>query len=122
MTTLGLRSPVSRSGALSPHPPRPAFDSEVLRAYMKKLLPATLSHAVWSSIERDQVKAWMKEIGDRVKERMVLIQPNGLYVERLTDYIYNMALSYILTQQVYCLGPDHRKYGAGWPVGVVCSL
>lgn len=81
MTTLGLRSPVSRSGAVSPQPPRPAFDAEVLRTYMKKLLPATLSHAVWSSIERDQVKAWMKEIGERVKERMVQIQSNGLYVE-----------------------------------------
>jgi hypothetical protein len=36
---------------------------------------------VWPHIERDQVKAWMKEIGERVKERMVEIQPHGLYVQ-----------------------------------------
>jgi hypothetical protein len=63
---------------------------------MKKLLPSTLSHAVWSSIERDQVKAWMKEIGERVKERMLQIQPNGLYVVPPTAYIdliYHTALS-----------------------------
>src|SRR6267154_1477143 len=87
ITSLGLRSPISRSGAVSPQPPRLAFDTEALRAYVKKLLPTTLSHAVWSSIERDQVKAWMKEIGERVKERMVEIQPNGLYVEQLMTYI-----------------------------------
>ncbi|EGO01848.1 hypothetical protein SERLA73DRAFT_103911 [Serpula lacrymans var. lacrymans S7.3] len=76
MAALGLRSPPPpRSEAASPRP-RPAFDCELLRAYMKKLLSTTLQHAAWSG-ERDQIKAWMKEIGERVKERMVEIQPNN---------------------------------------------
>ncbi|KAG2369976.1 hypothetical protein BDR07DRAFT_1265941 [Suillus spraguei] len=89
-TTLGLRSPVLRSGAVSPQAPRPAFDTEVLRAYVKKLLPATLSHAVWPHIERDQVKTWMKEIGERVKERMVEVQPHGFKYMVLVQITENL--------------------------------
>lgn len=39
---------------------------------MKKLLPVTLQSSVWPSTkDRDQVKLWIKEIGERVKERML---------------------------------------------------
>ena len=47
------------------------FDSDQLRAYMKKLLPSTLQGMVWDSKDRDQSKAWTKEIGDRIKARML---------------------------------------------------
>ncbi|GJE84635.1 dynein light chain Tctex-type family protein [Phanerochaete sordida] len=72
----GLRSPSNpRSSAPSP---RPTFDSDLLRAYMKKLLQSTLQNATWPPArERDRVKGWMKEIGERVKERMLEIQPRG---------------------------------------------
>lgn len=76
-SSLAFRSPVSRSEAVSPNPARvPAFDTELLRAYMKKLLQATLQHAVWPR-DRDQVKSWMKDIKERVKDRMLEIQPSG---------------------------------------------
>ena len=70
MTPSGLRTPTTpRSGAPSP---KPTFDAETLRTYMKVLLQTTLQSATWpSSRERDRVRAWMKEIGERVKERMI---------------------------------------------------
>ncbi|KAH7887929.1 hypothetical protein F5I97DRAFT_925816 [Phlebopus sp. FC_14] len=74
--SFAFRSPVPRSGTTSPHPARPTFDTELLRAYMKKLLQTTLQHAVWSH-DREQLRSWMKEIKERVKDRMVEIQPNG---------------------------------------------
>ncbi|KAI0770781.1 hypothetical protein BC629DRAFT_1715808 [Irpex lacteus] len=76
MIPSGLRSPSNpRSGAPSP---RPNFDADLLRAYVKKLLQTNLSSAVWPPArERERVKQWMKEIGERVKERMLEIQPKG---------------------------------------------
>ncbi|KAF8914091.1 hypothetical protein CPB84DRAFT_1840839 [Gymnopilus junonius] len=73
----GLRSPPPpRSSASSP---RPKFDADLLKAYMKKLLSSTLQNSSWpESKDRDKVKGWMKEIGERVKERMLEIQPRGL--------------------------------------------
>ncbi|KAH6915239.1 hypothetical protein BKA70DRAFT_1258378 [Coprinopsis sp. MPI-PUGE-AT-0042] len=73
----GLRSPPTpRSSAASP---RPKFDTELLKAYVKKLLASTLQNKTWPEAkDRDKVKAWTKEIGDRVKERMMVIQPHGL--------------------------------------------
>lgn len=70
MSPSGLRSPSSaRSAAPSP---RPTFDCELLKAYMKKLLQTNLHSTVWPPArERDKVKSWMKEIGERVKERML---------------------------------------------------
>ena len=48
------------------------FDADLLKAYMKELLQSTLRSATWPEPrERDKVKAWMKEIGERVKERML---------------------------------------------------
>ena len=44
----------------------------MLKGYMKKLLPSTLQSSVWPPAkDRDQVKLWIKEIGERVKERML---------------------------------------------------
>ncbi|KAG6329659.1 hypothetical protein ID866_9428 [Astraeus odoratus] len=75
-TSLAFRSPISRSEAASPNPTRPAFDTELLRTYMKKLLQTTLQNAVWTN-DRDQLKSWMKDIKERIKDRMVEIQPTG---------------------------------------------
>ncbi|KAG6855022.1 hypothetical protein C0991_005951 [Blastosporella zonata] len=73
----GLRSPPpSRSDAASP---RHRFDGDLLKAYMKKLLSSTLQGNSWpEQKDQERVKAWIKEIGERVKERMVEIQPRGL--------------------------------------------
>ena len=75
----GLRSLAPpRSDAASP---RPKFDANLLKAYMKKLLSSTLHTNSWPEPkDRDRVKAWIKEIGERVKERMIVIQPQGLCV------------------------------------------
>ena len=65
-----MRSPTTPRSDVSS--PRQKFDSDMLKAYMKKLLPATLQSSVWPpSKDRDQVKLWIKEIGERVKERML---------------------------------------------------
>jgi hypothetical protein len=65
-----MRSPTTPRSEVSS--PRQKFDSEMLKGYMKKLLPATLQSSVWPpSKDRDQVKLWIKEIGERVKERML---------------------------------------------------
>lgn len=73
----GLRSPTTPRSEVSS--PRPKFDSELLKAYMKKLLSSTLHSSSWPEPkDRDRVKSWMKEIGERVKERMLEIQPRGL--------------------------------------------
>jgi tctex1 domain-containing protein 2 len=75
MASTTLNSP-PRSGLSSP---RPQFDSDLLKAYIKKLLSTTLQSSQWPETkDRDKVKAWMKEIGERVKERMLEIQPRGL--------------------------------------------
>ncbi|TFK76073.1 hypothetical protein BDN72DRAFT_831516 [Pluteus cervinus] len=76
MASIGIRSPPTpRSDAPSP---RQKFDADLLKAYMKKLLSSTFQTATWPEPkDRDNVKAWMKEIGDRVKERMIEIQPRG---------------------------------------------
>lgn len=51
---------------------RPKFDSELLRGYIKKLLSTTLQNASWPTLkDRDRTRAWCKEIGERVKERMI---------------------------------------------------
>lgn len=69
-TASGLRSPYNpRAGAASP---RPTFDAELLKAYMKKLLQTTLQNATWpEQKDHERVKAWNKEIGERVKERAI---------------------------------------------------
>ncbi|KAJ7068118.1 hypothetical protein C8F01DRAFT_1116922 [Mycena amicta] len=84
-----LRSP-SRSDAASPTPRRP-FDGELLKNYTKALLSTTLHSAVWpDSKERDKVKGWMKEIGERVKTRMLEIQATGFKYIVLTQINENL--------------------------------
>jgi len=94
----GLRSPPPpRSSAASP---RPKFDSDLLKAYMKKLLSSTLQHNSWPEPkERERVKTWIKEIGERVKERMLVIQPRGLCV-----IISSQSSRYLL------ISPRYSKY------------
>ncbi|CCM02843.1 uncharacterized protein FIBRA_04955 [Fibroporia radiculosa] len=89
MIPSGLRSPPPlRSGAPSP---RPTFDTDLLRAYMKKLLQTTLQTAAWPEPrDRERVKAWMKEIGERVKERMIEIQPRGFKYIVMTQINENL--------------------------------
>ncbi|KAK7470827.1 hypothetical protein VKT23_002244 [Stygiomarasmius scandens] len=80
----------SRSGVSSPRPTI-KFDSELLKAYIKKLLSTTLQSSQWPEAkDRDRVKAWMKEIGERVKERMVEIQPAGFKYIVLTQINENL--------------------------------
>jgi hypothetical protein len=100
----GIRSPASpRSGATSPRPNK--FDSDQLKTYIKKLLASTLQNVTWLEFkERERGRALMKEIGDRVKERMlgtpvrlsedpettepfIEIEPRGLWVSVLTYLI-----------------------------------
>ncbi|KAG7097138.1 hypothetical protein E1B28_004516 [Marasmius oreades] len=84
----GLSSPTSRSEASSP---RPKFDSDLLKTYIKRLLPLTLQSARWPEAkDRDQVKSWMKEIGERVKGRMMEIQPKGFKYIVLTQINENL--------------------------------
>ncbi|KAJ7160148.1 hypothetical protein C8R46DRAFT_905939 [Mycena filopes] len=79
-----VRSPPRSDASQSPAP-HPTFGWDLLKVYTKSLyhalsyLSTTLHSAIWPDlIERDKVKAWIKEIGDRVKTRMVEIQPTGL--------------------------------------------
>ncbi|KAF4620023.1 hypothetical protein D9613_005497 [Agrocybe pediades] len=88
-TPSGLRSPPPprSSGASSP---RPKFEADLLKAYMKKLLSSTLQNSTWPEPkERDKVKQWMKELGERVKERMLEIQPRGFKYVVLTQISEN---------------------------------
>lgn len=88
-TLPGMRSPITpRSNAPSP---RPKFDSDLLKAYVKKLLSTTLQGASWPEArDRDRVRAWMKEIGERVKERMIEIEPRGFKYIVLTQINENL--------------------------------
>jgi tctex1 domain-containing protein 2 len=58
---------------------------------MKSLLPATLSSATWpESKDHERVKSWMKEIGERVKDRMLEIQSKGFKYMVLTQINENL--------------------------------
>ncbi|CAE6491539.1 unnamed protein product [Rhizoctonia solani] len=95
-----LQSPTGqRTAQLSSAPPK-KFDPDQLRSYMKKLLPSTLQGMVWDSKDRDQSKAWTKEIGDRVKARMLEIEPSGF--------------KYVVTTQI------NENLGQGGRAGLVC--
>lgn len=62
---------------------------------MKELLATTLRTATWPEPkERDRVKAWMKEIGERVKKRML-----GVCVrERMTRamHLFGSSLAHVM--------------------------
>lgn len=59
---------------------------------MKKLLLTTFQDNVWPDIkdQNDRIKAWNKEIGERVKERMLEIQPHGYKYVVMTQTTRNM--------------------------------
>ncbi|KAF8485015.1 hypothetical protein DFH94DRAFT_623859 [Russula ochroleuca] len=86
----GVRSPASpRSGATSPRPNK--FDSDQLKTYIKKLLASTVQNVTWPEFkERERGRALMKEIGDRVKERMLEIEPRGFKYIVLTQVNENV--------------------------------
>lgn len=68
MSSYGLRSPPPPSDS----PSRPSFNTESLKTYIKKLLASTLEGASFPAPrDRERTKSWCKEIGDRVKERML---------------------------------------------------
>ena len=75
----GLRSPLPLHSTAASPKPTCKFDSESLRVYIKKLLLATFQDNTWPDIkdQNDRIKGWNKEIGERVKERMLEIQPHG---------------------------------------------
>ncbi|KAF8609397.1 hypothetical protein BDV93DRAFT_518220 [Ceratobasidium sp. AG-I] len=95
-----LQSPsISRTAPMSPVAPK-KFDSDQLRGYMKKLLASTLQGMVWDPKDRDKSKAWCKEIGERVKDRMLEIEPNGF--------------KFVVTTQV------NENLGQGGRAGLAC--
>ncbi|KAF7331953.1 hypothetical protein MKEN_00075600 [Mycena kentingensis (nom. inval.)] len=68
-----------------------SFDAELLKNYTKALLSTTLNTAVWPDAkDRERVKAWIKEIGERVKTRMLEIQPTGFKYIVLTQINENL--------------------------------
>ncbi|KAL9712797.1 hypothetical protein Ac2012v2_004034 [Leucoagaricus gongylophorus] len=88
----GLRSPLPLRSTAASSRSAVKFDSESLRVYMKKLLLTTFQDNVWPDIkdQNDRVKAWNKEIGERVKERMLEIQPHGYKYVVMTQTTRNM--------------------------------
>ncbi|KLO12821.1 hypothetical protein SCHPADRAFT_940890 [Schizopora paradoxa] len=86
MASSGLRSPAPVPDAAAAAA-RPSFDSEQLTAYIKALLDSTLSNAI--SGDSGRYASWCSEIGSRVKERMLQMQPNGykyIVITRIDDY------------------------------------
>lgn len=59
---------------------------------MKKLAATTLQSKTWAEIkDRERLKSLTKEIGERVKERMLEIQPRGFKYVVLTQIHENLA-------------------------------
>jgi len=68
---------------------------------MKKLLSSTLASALWPELKgKDKVRQWCKEIGERVKERAIEIEPAGF--------------KYMVTTQIY------ENLGQGGRADLVC--
>jgi hypothetical protein len=68
----GYRSPPTpRSDVGSPRP-HPVFDGEQVRPYIKQLLASTLQGISWADVkDREKSRALIKEVGERVKDRML---------------------------------------------------
>jgi len=66
---------ISRSNASSPA--RQKFPSDQLRPYMKTLLNKLMVGASWDSGDKPRMSAYSKELADRIKQRMIEIQPQG---------------------------------------------
>ncbi|ORY22579.1 hypothetical protein BCR39DRAFT_551334 [Naematelia encephala] len=83
-------TPASRSSASSPG--RHKFPSDQLRPYMKTVLSRTLTGAAWDPSDRPRMSGYSKEISDKVKQRMIDIEPRGF------KYIVTTTLSENLGQ------------------------
>ncbi|CDZ98046.1 Dynein light chain [Phaffia rhodozyma] len=57
-------------------PSSKGFNSEDFQPYLKKLLNSILQGSAWND-DADTTRRWTVEIGRRVKERMLEIQPKG---------------------------------------------
>ncbi|KAF8631190.1 hypothetical protein AX15_002522 [Amanita polypyramis BW_CC] len=85
----GLRSPQSPRSDSSPF--KSKFDNDALKAYTKKLLISTLQSQTWPELkDRDKLKGLIREISERVKERMIEIQPRGYKYVVLTQINENL--------------------------------
>ncbi|KAF8639833.1 hypothetical protein AX17_001088 [Amanita inopinata Kibby_2008] len=85
----GMRSPQSPRSDASPF--KLKFDNDALKAYIKKLLSSALQSQVWPELkDRDKSRLWIKEISERVKERMIEIQPRGFKYVVLTQINENL--------------------------------
>ncbi|WVQ76525.1 hypothetical protein IAR50_006195 [Cryptococcus sp. DSM 104548] len=77
--------PVSRlNGALSPPlqaprsgTPRPRFPVDSLRSWTKDLLASTLTNVSWDPENKAKMREVGKGISDKIKSRMVELEPNG---------------------------------------------
>ncbi|KAL7409489.1 hypothetical protein BDY24DRAFT_403248 [Mrakia frigida] len=88
MTSLSMRpsstTTSANGGASSPNssslpsssPSRPKFDTTQLSSYVQKLLTSLLTGKTWDQ-DKDRSRSLVQEIGARVKERMLVIEPTG---------------------------------------------
>ncbi|KZO93252.1 hypothetical protein CALVIDRAFT_503249 [Calocera viscosa TUFC12733] len=87
----GLHSAYSGSPSLAARSaqasPRVKFDVDQIKPYMKKLLASTLQGAQWEAREKQRIRGWCNEISERVKDRMLEVEPRGF--------------KYIVTTQIY---------------------
>ncbi|GJJ07384.1 hypothetical protein Clacol_001586 [Clathrus columnatus] len=116
-------SNTSRSSAPSPSvsPTRPKFDGQLLKTYMKKLLQSTLGSATWPDLkDKDRVRMWCREIGERVKERAVGRSPLYYFVLSTTILIHTIpeieprGFKYMVTTQI------NENLGQGGRADLVC--
>ncbi|KAL1410952.1 hypothetical protein Q8F55_001895 [Vanrija albida] len=67
-------SPPLRSASASP---RPKFPADQLRPFIRTLLSKTLVKVAWDSTDRSRMAFYSKELCERIKQRMVEIEPKG---------------------------------------------
>lgn len=70
-----LSPPLPRSSASSP--PRQKYPEDQLRPYMRSTLAKTLQGARWDSADKAKMASYSKEVAERVKARMMEIEPRG---------------------------------------------
>ncbi|BEJ04966.1 hypothetical protein CcaverHIS641_0207830 [Cutaneotrichosporon cavernicola] len=85
-------SPMSRpGGALSPPlrmaSPRLKFNADQLRPY---LLAKTLANAVWDGNDKPRMSQYSKDICEKVKSRMLEIEPKGFKYIVTTTFTENL--------------------------------
>ncbi|WOO80931.1 putative protein [Vanrija pseudolonga] len=67
-------SPPLRSATASP---RPKFPADQLRPFIRTLLSKTLVKVSWDSQDRSRMAFYSKELCERIKQRMIEIEPKG---------------------------------------------